>query len=81
VGQAFWGGLLAGGVSRTAVSLGILNSAEAETVLLVEDYPAILHRPLDPVGLNLWLTELQQGVPHEVVLASILGSQEYLTRP
>lgn len=72
-----WLNQLNSGVSRTAVGLGIINSAEYETDLLNSFYEDCLGRPIDPAGLQHWLTAFEQGATVEQVEASILSSPEF----
>jgi hypothetical protein len=45
---------------------------------LVEDwYRQYLHRPADRLGLDVWTGQLRAGAPPDLVLAKILGSEEY----
>jgi uncharacterized repeat protein (TIGR03803 family) len=76
-GAQSWGALLAGGSTQQAVARAILASVEAETDQVQGFYNQYLHRTADPAGLNGYLAALQQGVPAEQVIASILSSDEY----
>jgi uncharacterized repeat protein (TIGR01451 family) len=80
LGQAIWGGLLAGGTTRTQVADDVFGSPECQRDLVQSDYLTLLRRSTDPAGLNLWVSELQHGARQEDVLAAILGSDEYLAR-
>jgi uncharacterized repeat protein (TIGR01451 family) len=80
LGQAIWGGMLAGGTTRTQVADDVFASPEFQRDLVQSDYLTFLRRPTDPAGLNLWVSELQHGARQEDILAAILGSDEYLAR-
>jgi hypothetical protein len=80
LGQALWGGMLAGGTTRTQVADDVFGSVEFQRDLVQSDYRTFLRRSTDPAGLNLWVSELQHGTRHDDVLAAILGSDEYLAR-
>jgi hypothetical protein len=43
-------------------------------------YQQYLHRPLDPLGAQVWVNQLRSGAPPGTVLAGILGSDEYYRR-
>ena len=62
------------------VAAAILTSLEAETDEAQSDFSQFLHRSADPAGLNGFTTALQQGVPNEVVIAAIVGSDEYFSQ-
>jgi parallel beta-helix repeat protein len=79
-GAASWGGLLAQGVSRSTVALGILSSVEYHTELVQSYYQKFLRRAADPVGLAGWVGLLQQGSTDQQVIADIIGSPEYFSQ-
>jgi uncharacterized repeat protein (TIGR03803 family) len=79
-GAQTWGALLAGGSSPAAVAGAILASLEAQTEAVESYFNEFLHRPADATGLNGFTMALQQGVPSETVIASIVGSDEYFAR-
>jgi uncharacterized repeat protein (TIGR01451 family) len=80
LGQTIWGGMLAGGTTRTQVAADVFASPEFQRDLVRVDYLDFLRRSTDPAGLNLWVTELQHGARHDEVLAAILASDEYFAR-
>ena len=43
-------------------------------------YGTFLHRPADANGLNSFVTALMLGARDEALLASIVGSDEYIAR-
>jgi virginiamycin B lyase len=67
-------------VARIAVSARIIGSAEANALAVQMWYGQFLHRPADPPGLNLFANALQHGIPGELVLMTVLGSDEYFRR-
>ncbi len=71
---------LAKGASRYLVAQEILESPEAERVLVQSLYLLYLNRPADPLGAETFLTALQNGARDEAVLAAILGSDEFFSR-
>jgi fibronectin type 3 domain-containing protein len=79
-GSALWNAALAGGASRQQVATTILNSSEAQGDAIQSFFAQYLHRSADAFGLTSFLAAMQQGVPEEVVLASIVGSGEYYKR-
>jgi uncharacterized repeat protein (TIGR01451 family) len=80
LGQATWGGMLAGGATRAQVADEVLGSTEFQRDLVQSDYRTFLRRAADPAGLNVWLSDLQHGARDNEVLAALLGSDEYLAR-
>ncbi len=80
-GLAAWTQQLQSGVSRDAVALAILTSAEAFVKVLECAYMHLLHRSLDPAGRQFWLTQYQNG---QITMASlceaILASDEYFAQ-
>jgi hypothetical protein len=58
----------------------VFGSPECQRDMIQSDYRTYLRRATDPVGLNLWVSELQHGARHDDVLAAILGSDEYIAR-
>lgn len=62
----------------TLVATEILESGEAETDVIENYYETYLRRPGDPEGIDGWLAALQSGESEEAVLASFVGSAEYV---
>jgi streptogramin lyase len=79
-GAQSWGTQLASGTSTGAVAGSILTSLEAETDEVQSDFNQFLHRSADPAGLNGFTTALQQGASNEVVIAAMVGSDEYFSQ-
>ena len=79
-GGAVWGNALRQGISRDQVAADILNSHEAHEVTVEQLFNQYLHRPVDPFGLQSFSTALDQGIGETLVLAAIVGSQEYANR-
>jgi uncharacterized secreted protein with C-terminal beta-propeller domain len=76
-GAANWGAALAGGLSRQAIVLQILQSTEAQIDTVQTMYHDYLHRSADAAGLASWVNALQHGATEQEVAAQILGSEEY----
>jgi hypothetical protein len=72
--------LLAGGFTRTAVAAWLVNSVEAQVILVQGFYQQFLRRPADAQGLTLFVIQLQQGGHDEDVIAALVNSDEYLNR-
>lgn len=70
--------LLAGGFGRTPLSLFVLTSAEADQGLVEFVFQSFLHRNADPAGLAFFVQALQTGTTFEQLVASVMGSPEYL---
>jgi hypothetical protein len=93
-GQQFFSQILAAGVSRSLVATLVVNSVEAEQNQVQSYYQRFLRRSADPSGLKGLVDELHRGVQalqpiyvddrggpvirDETIIASILGSDEYL---
>jgi hypothetical protein len=69
--------MLAQGTSRFQIAALVINGVEADQVLLERDYVRFLRRDVDPVGLQVWVNGLQHGLRETVLIADILGSEEY----
>jgi hypothetical protein len=80
VGAATWGDKLSGGGSRAAVVLAVLNSLEANQVVVQSLYQDWLHRPVDGNNLTAIATALQGGYRQEALVANIVGSPEFMAR-
>jgi len=76
-GRSFFDAELAAGLSRAQAAAQILSSVEYRQDLIEADYQHYLHRQADPTGLNILLSDLQQGVRDEDVISAIAGSDEY----
>jgi uncharacterized repeat protein (TIGR03803 family) len=76
-GAQTWSSLLAGGSTQQAVAGAILASLEAQTDAVQSYFTQYLNRSADPSGLNGFTTALQQGVSTDMVIASIVGSEEF----
>jgi hypothetical protein len=79
-GAQSWGAQLASGTTPATVAKAILASAESDTDEVQSLYGQFLHRPADASGLTGFTAALQQGVPNEIVIANIVGSDEYFGR-
>jgi hypothetical protein len=76
-GEAFWDQALAHGTSRTQVALSFLLSAEGESNLVQGFYKRLLHRTASAAEVNGFVSQLQQGVTDQQVVAGFIGSAEY----
>jgi Domain of unknown function (DUF4214) len=80
-GAAFWQEQVAGGQARALVADAVLHSAEAQTAVVEAIYEDYLHRAADAPGLAGFVAFLQRGGAPEQVIARVMGSAEYLSRP
>jgi uncharacterized delta-60 repeat protein len=78
--QAYFVGLLQGGMSRHDVALIVIKSVEADQLFTNEQYLELLRREADPGGLAYHVGQLQSGVGEEEIIASLVGSEEYLAK-
>jgi hypothetical protein len=62
------------------VALFVVHSIEARQDLVAGFYGQFLDRPVDPIGLATFASPRPGGFPDELILASILGSDEYFAR-
>ena len=76
-GLTYWSTLLNNGATPNSVGMGITNSTESLTDIVINDYQGFLNRAPEPGGLNCWLGQLQSGRTPDQVAAGILGSAEY----
>jgi hypothetical protein len=76
-GQATFSRLLDRGFIRSTVSFFVVHSAEARRDLVEGYYEQFLHRSADAVGLASFTARRPGGFPDELILAAILGSDEY----
>jgi hypothetical protein len=79
-GNAYFGRLLATGVSRSQVAGIILNSDEYRSLLIGDYYQQLLGHPTSSGSINFWLSYMKQGGRDEQVAAAIAGSDEYFGR-
>jgi hypothetical protein len=81
--EAYWAGLMAKGVTPTAVALGVATSHEQAVGEITFDYQNILGRDADPAGLNYYVS-LREGVlpkiTREQANLDLLNSKENLAR-
>ena len=76
--QPFLDQLTAGSASRLDVAAAVLGSGEARGRLVPADYVTLLDRALSAEDGAFWLNELNQGRRHELIVADLLASAEYL---
>lgn len=81
-GRAYFAGLVNQGVSRTVVASLIITSAEGAEKIVNDFYMAYLRRLADhaPNELNGFAKALLGGWRDEMVIAILVGSDEYLQR-
>jgi hypothetical protein len=77
-GASAWGTALLSGASRAQVAYGILTSTEARGDQIAYYYANFLHRTASASDLQFWEGQFKQGASDQLVIANILGSQEYL---
>jgi hypothetical protein len=77
-GLQAWTQALADGLSRAAVALAILGSAESDRLEVTALYGQFLHRQPDPTGMSFFVAALQAGFPNELAGAAMANSREYL---
>jgi hypothetical protein len=72
---------LASVLDRANLALDVLNSQQGLEALVQSFYFQYLRRPADDGGLNYWVRDvLQTGVSEDIVIAHIIGSDEYFAR-
>ena len=79
-GSLFFNKYLASGGSHVGLAELVLNSPEDDIIRLKSYYEEFLRRDIDAVGQAFWENLLEQGVPDEVVIAGIVGSNEYFSQ-
>jgi glucose/arabinose dehydrogenase len=79
-GQKYFLPLLETGFSRGSVALTVLRSPEGLQKLVQGFYQQYLRRPADSGGLGYFANLLRSGFREELVLAVIIGSDEYAGR-
>jgi acid phosphatase len=77
-GLAYWVGILGAGGPRAPASASILTSAEGYQDLVRTVFQTFLRHQPDSLGLAYWTGQLQSGLRDEDLIASIIGSDEYL---
>jgi hypothetical protein len=79
-GQNQWLPLLNAGYSPTQVVLGIMGTQEYLTDMVEQDYLTYLGRAVDPTSLSAFVAALQGNTTNnDMIVASLLGSGEYMT--
>jgi hypothetical protein len=79
-GAEYWLNELNAGVPREQVALGIVNSVEANTRVVVSAYRNILGRSPDASGLSSFVAALDQGLTPSGLKTMLVSSPEYLDR-
>lgn len=67
-------------VGRPSVARGFLLSTEHLTSVIDAYYQDLLGRGIDPSGRATWVGKIQSGVRLEVVIGSIIASDEYFAK-
>jgi hypothetical protein len=80
VGRAGFDDFLTHGGSRTQAAAVVFTSLEFDTDLVRGWYATFLRRPADSNGLNGFVAALMRGDRDETLIATIVGSDEYLAR-
>jgi hypothetical protein len=78
--QAYFLGLLQSGVPRYTVAIDVLKSVEADRLFTNNLYLDMLRRQADPAGQAYYVNQLQSGVGEDVIIAGLVGSEEYLAK-
>jgi hypothetical protein len=78
-GQQLAQQLMAAGENRTQIVQGLFSTQEFRTDLIQWDYLTYLHRPADTTSLSAFLSYLQGGGDNNTVIASLIGSGEYMS--
>ena len=79
-GAAGFAAALGAGTSRADVAAVIVNSEEANQVVVRGLYRRFLRREAEAVGLAGFVSILRRGTREEIVIAAIAGSEEYFAR-
>jgi uncharacterized repeat protein (TIGR01451 family) len=69
--------MLAQGTSRLQIVTSVLNSLSVQQAIVANDYLRLLHRPVDPTGMQSGVGALQQGFDEDFVIANLISSDEY----
>jgi hypothetical protein len=72
--------LLAHGFSRASVAIIVLGSPESDAREVQASYQEFLHRAADPMSLDVFSQALQAGLPNELLISVLVGSDEYFAR-
>jgi PKD repeat protein len=68
-----------GSLTRSQLTLQLVNTQEYRTDVVNTDYANILQRPADAVGLSTWVNFLAQGGTELQLQAQLLGSGEFFS--
>lgn len=71
---------MAAGSTPQAVAQAILFSAESNADIIQDLFHDFLHRTADPSGLATFSSALQRGATQDVLIAAIMGSEEYFAQ-
>ncbi len=64
-------------VNRGVIAAEILASREAIEDVVQNAYQQFLLRPADADGLSFWVSNLQNGMSDEALIASLVASDEF----
>jgi uncharacterized delta-60 repeat protein len=79
-GMQSLGQALAKDTSRSVVATFVMTSLESDQMEVQSLYSRFLRRTADHGGLDAFSSALQRGVSHELIIAALLGSDEYFSR-
>ena len=74
----YWSGQMAQ-QRRASVAYALETSVEGYSNIVNGYYRQVLHHDADSVGLGYWISQLQQGLRDEQLIASLVNSDEYET--
>ncbi len=78
--RTFWQSWLPVGYPRWGVAYALLNSNEYRGVVIDILYQSFLGRASDPAGREAWLGAMRGGTRLEDVIATFVGTDDYLAR-
>src|SRR5262249_49590167 len=78
-GLAAWVNGINSGMPLWQAALDILNSPEANSLIVATDYRSVLNRDPDPAGVSGWVSALNQGLTPSQLLADLVGSPEFVS--
>jgi hypothetical protein len=77
---AYWGTLLAQGMSRIDVALGVLQSPDGSTRLVQTAFQNYLGRAADTSALSYWVPQLENGLSEQLFYAKLFASHEFYVK-
>jgi Domain of unknown function (DUF4214)/Metallo-peptidase family M12B Reprolysin-like len=79
-GLAGFAAARANGASLDQIALGVVNSAEADSVFVNSEFLYFLQRPADAGALNAFVPLMQQGTTRADIIAILASSPEYVQK-